>query len=105
MLSDEPTIAMCVSIYVCFLVKVSLHMFSELLFSQRNSDGSHTLYGHIAVGLQLVIDFYWAFFTKTHPSCSTFLLLGYFAIHVHSLICSFETGLIPFLQHSTLTST
>ena len=92
MLNDKPATAMCVSTYVCFLGKVNIQMFSELLFLQRNSDGSHTLYGHIAVGLQLVIDFYQAFFTKTHPSCSTILLLGYFAVHVHSLICSFETG-------------
>ena len=105
MLSDEPAIAMCVSTYVSFLGKVNIQMFSELLFSHRNSDGSHTLHGRIAVGLQLVTDFYRAFFTKTHPSCSTFLLLGYFAVHVYSLICSFETGLIPFLQHSTSTST
>ena len=64
MLSDEPAIAMCVSTYVCFLGKVNIQMFSELLFSQRNSDGSHTLHGHIAVDLQLVIDFYRAFLQK-----------------------------------------
>ena len=105
MLSDEPAIGMCVSTYVCFLGKVNIQTFSESLFSQRNSDGSHTLHGHISVGLQLIIDFYRAFFTKTHPSCSTFLLLSHFTVHVHSLIRSFETGLIPFLQHSTSTST
>ena len=74
--------------------------YNYYLFLQRNTDRSHTDYGLLLVGFQLEIGFLKPFYEKlldipVPPS----LLLGNFVVHVYSLVCSPETGLISFYNN------